>query len=143
MGDDYYPSSYEYEPEYNSDSRNRGHVRSRRKPKSDQVVSSYSYYGNPYSGFASRSGNSYGSHDSYGGHSGHGGGYGGGGKCKCCCDDNNNLAMLAALALGFLALNGQLQNIIDAINARRRKRRAADDSRAASGKLRAHSKCCF
>ena len=134
--DDYYPSSYGHEPEYYSNYYDYDYVnankREPRKSKSDQMVSSFSYYGYPH---ASRS-------DGYGSHSGHGGGYGhsGGGKCKCCCnDDNNNLAMLAALGVGFLALNGQLQNILQAITGgRRRRKRGADDSKETSGKKRAH-----
>ena len=143
--EDYYSSSYEHEPEYYNYmydyNYGKANKREPRKSKGDQMVSSFSHYGYPY---ASRSLGSrddgYGSHSGHGGHSG--GGYGhGGGKCKCsCCDDNNNdLAMLAALGLGFLALTGQLQNILNAINNGRRRKRGTDDSAVTSGKMRAHT----
>ena len=137
--DDYYFSSYEYEqePEYYEYYHNYGNKKRPRKSKSDQMVSSFSYRGSGGYPYASRS-DGYGSHS---GHSGHGGGYGhsGGGKCKCCCDDDNDLATLAALGIGFLALSGQLQNILMAITGgRRRRKRATDNTEVTSGKERAH-----
>ena len=136
--DDYYSSSYEYElePEYYHylNDYNYGKVNKRRprKSKGDQMVSSFSYSGYPY---ASRRSDGYGSHS---GHSGGGYGHSGGGKCKCCCNDDNDLATLAALGFGFLALSGQLQNILMAITGgRRRRKRATHNSEVTSGKKRA------
>ena len=150
--DDYYLTSYGYEPaEYTyrtTDNRNlNGRVsyarnsfgRKSGKPNSDQLSSSNSYFGwYPYSSggqYGSHNGGQYGSRsDSYGGYDG----YGGGGHKCCCNNNNNNLATLGALALGFLALNGQLQNIINAINGRRRRRkRGIDDDETANGKMMA------
>ena len=147
--DDYYLTSYGYEPvEYtyyygkNDNRKSYGKtdsfMRKLGKSDSDQASSSYSYFGwYPYSGggqYGSRSGGQYGSpSDSYGGYDG----YGGGGH-KCCCNNNNNLATLGALALGFLALNGQLQNLINAINGNgRRRKRDTDNDETANGKMTA------
>ena len=148
--DDYYSTSYGYEPaEYNYNYgktynrkpygkisyTNNSFNRKSGKSKSDQV-SSNSYYGwYPYSGGGQYGqGGQYGSRsDSYGSYDG----YGGGGQ-KCCCNsNNNNLATLGAIGLGFLALNGQLQNIINAINGRRRRKRDTDDDETANGKMMA------
>ena len=144
--DDFYTSSYGYDYNYDTTDNRKSNSKisyakkpfGRRsgKPSVGQVAGSYSYYRSPYYGggqYASRSGQ-------YGSFSGHGGG-------KCCCGGGNNLLELGALALGFLALNGQLQNIIDAINAlgrrkkKRRRRNVDDDDETTNGKMLARS--CF
>ena len=148
--DDYYATSYGYEPleySYSYGKKDYGKTsyasnsfnRKSGEPNNDQVSSSYTYFGwHPHSG-GSYSGGQYGSRsDSYGSYDGYGGGH------KCCCNNNNNnLATLGALALGFLALNGQLQNIINAINAGggRRRKRGTDSDETANGKMTA--RLCF
>ena len=151
--DDYYETSFGYEPaEYayyygRKDNRSSNDAtnslnRKSGKASDDQLSSGYSFFGwyPPVVGwtgrgqYGSRSGGQYNSRsDSYGGYDG----YGGGGH-KCCCNNNNNLATIGALALGFLAINGQLQNIINAINGRRRRRkRGTGNDETANGKMMA------
>ena len=147
--DDYYETSFGHEPaEYayyygrNSHDATNSFNRKSGKANDDQLSSGYSFFGwyPPVAGWTgggqhgSRSGGQYNSRsDSYGGYDG----YGGGGGHKCCCNNNNNnLATIGALALGFLAINGQLQNIINAINgARRRRKRDTSNNETANGKM--------
>ena len=147
--DDYYETSFGREPaEYayyygriSHDDATKSFNRKSGKANDDQLSSGYSFFGwyPPVAGWTgggqhgSRSGGQYNSRsDSYGGYDG----YGGGGGHKCCCNNNNNLATIGALALGFLAINGQLQNIINAINgARRRRKRDTSNNETANGKM--------
>ena len=147
--DDYYTSSYGHEYDYNygtTDNRisnskisdaKKAFSRKSGKPNVGQVAGSYTYYGSPYYGggqYAGRSGQHASRSGMHGSYSGHGGG--------CCCGGGNNLLTLGAIAIATLAMNGQLQNIIDAINnlGRRRKRRNVDDDDATpNGKMIARS----
>ena len=147
--DDYYETSFGREPaDYAyyygriSHDATKSFNRKSGKANDDQLSSGYSFFGwyPPVAGWTgggqhgSRSGGQYNSRsDSYGGYDG----YGGGGGHKCCCNNNNNnLATIGALALGFLAINGQLQNIINAINgARRRRKRDTSNNETANGKM--------